>query len=250
MHGHEMTFEPARTAPADPQDPQTGNAPGLETTGITVPSFGWTGVAIALHRLQQQPAASIVVVRQADHLPLVVDVETNAYWWDTPLTAFPAEPVDIDVVVEAKDPAVEASRPPGTDLDALLWLIGNHSFLGELAWWLQRDDRYKLVRWPNFTMLAHTPEQMRMTAMLGYTFLPVGELANASESDPSEARRLVNAFSLMRLLRAESPEPAAVAGAGSSSSSASASVDPEYVRVAPQPRRGGLFSRLRDRLGL
>jgi len=254
MHGHEMTFEPARTAPADPQAPHTGTAAGPETTGITVPSFGWTGVAIALHRLQQQPTASIVVVRQADHLPLVVDVETNAYWWDTPLTAFPAEPVDIDVVVEAKDPAVEASRAPGTDLDALLWLIGNNSFLGELAWWLQRDDRYKLVRWPNFTMLTHTPEQMRMTAMLGYTFLPVGELANASESDPAEARRLVNAFSLMRLLRAESPGPAAVAAgsssSASSSSASSSSSDPEYVRVAPQPRRGGLFSRLRDRLGL
>jgi hypothetical protein len=253
MHGHDMTFPPARTAPADPQHPRTGDAPGLETTGITVPSFGWTGVAIALHRLQQQPTASIVVVRQEGHLPLVVDVETNAYWWDTPLTAFPAEPVDIDVVVEPKDPAVEASRAPGTDLDALLWLIGNHSFLGELAWWLQRDDRYKLVRWPNFTMLTHTPDQMRMTAMLGYTFLPVVELANASESDPAEARRLINAFSLMRLLRAESPEPAAVAasaaGAGAGAGTGADS-EPASVRPAPQLRRGGLFSRLRDRLGL
>jgi hypothetical protein len=240
MHGHEMTFDPARTAPAASQAPFTGDSRSPETTGITVPSFGWTGVAIALHRLQQQPTSSIVVVRQADHLPLVIDLETNAYWWDTPLTAFPSEPVDIDVVVEPKDPAVEASRAPGTDLDALVWLIGNHSFLGELAWWLQRDDRYKLVRWPNFTMLAHTPEQMRMTAMLGYTFLPVGELANASESDPAEARRLINAFSLMRLLRAESPEPSEVA----------VSADPVYVPPAPQQRRGGLFSRLRDRLGL
>jgi hypothetical protein len=240
MHGHEMTFEPARTAPAAPRDPLTHEARSPETTGITVPSFGWTGVAIALHRLQQQPTSSIVVVRQADHLPLVVDLETNAYWWDTPLTAFPAEPVDIDVVVEPKDPAVEAARAPGTDLDALLWLIGNHSFLGELAWWLQRDDRYKLVRWPNFTTLAHTPDQMRMTAMLGYTFLPVGELANASESDPAEARRLINAFSLMRLLRAESPLPTEVAAASVPASAPS----------APQQRRGGLFSRLRDRLGL
>jgi hypothetical protein len=240
MHGHEMTFEPARTAPAAPRDPLTHEARSPETTGITVPSFGWTGVAIALHRLQQQPTSSIVVVRQADHLPLVVDLETNAYWWDTPLAAFPAEPVDIDVVLEPKDPAVEAARAPGTDLDALLWLIGNHSFLGELAWWLQRDDRYKLVRWPNFTTLAHTPDQMRMTAMLGYTFLPVGELANASESDPAEARRLINAFSLMRLLRAESPLPAEVAAASV----------PAVTSAAPQQRRGGLFSRLRDRLGL
>ena len=217
--------------------PRHGSGPA--TTGITVPSFGWTGVAMALHRLQQEPSPSIVTVRVAGHLPLTIDVETNAYWWDTPLTAFPTEPEDLEVVTTAKDLAQEAARAPGTDLDGLLWLIGNHSFLGELAWWLQRHDRYRLVRWPNLTTLPHTPDQMRMTAMLGYTFLPVEELANASETDPAEARRLVNAFSLMRLLRSERPEVVETATA-----------QEPVPTAAPQAQRGGLFRRLRDRLGL
>lgn len=248
MHGHETTTGPTRTSPPDPfGDVLTGGYAGSRagtgpaTTGITVPSFGWTGVAIALHRLQQEPSASIVTVRVPGHLPLTIDVDANAYWWDTPLEAFPTDPTDVEVVTVAKDPAQEATRQPGADLDALLWLIGNHSFLGELAWWLQRHDRYRLVRWPNLTTLPHTPDQMRMTAMLGYAFLPVDELANAAETDPAEARRLVNAFSLMRLLRSESPAPADLAGT------------PEpVVDPAPlvRPQRGGLFRRLRDRLGL
>lgn len=218
--------------------------PETTTTGITVPAFGWTGVAIALHRLQTDPSPSIVTVRVPGHLPLVIDVETHAYWWDTPLAAFPTEPGDIEVVVDTKNPDVEAARAPGTDLDALLWLIGLNSFLGELAWWLQRHDRYRLVRWPNFTMLTHDGDQMRMTAMLGYAFLPVDELANASESDPSEARRLINAFSLMRLLRSESPVAAEVA-AGVTTEPAPA---PALMPVSTGKR--GLFGRLRDRLGL
>lgn len=242
MHGPETIPGPERTGPRDPFAPPTafdGAFPA--TTGITVPSFGWTGVAIALHRLQQAPTSSIVTVRVPGHLPLVIDVETNSFWWDTPLVHFPTDPVDVEVATTAKDPAVEATRAPGSDLDALLWLIGNHSFLGELAWWLQRHDRYRLVRWPNLTTLPHTPDQMRMTAMLGYAFLPVDELANAAETDPSEARRLVNAFSLMRLLRSESPDRSDVLGT------------PEPVLApapSPQRQRGGLFRRLRDRLGL
>lgn len=250
MHGHETTFEPARTASAAPQAPLTSDAGSPGTTGITLPAFGWTGVAIALHRLQQQPAASIVVVHQAGRPPLVVDVESNAYWWDAPLAAFPAEPVDVEVVVEAADPADRATRAPGADLDELLWLIGNHSFPGELAWWLQRDDRYQLVRWPSFTALPHTPEQLRMTAVLVDASLPVVELASATGSDPAEARRLVNAFSLMRLLRAESPEPAGSgSGAGAGAASSSGWAAPAGV-PAHERRRAGLFARLRDLLGL
>lgn len=238
MHGTETT-----TSPGWPRHPAAvtvtaRHATGTPTSGITVPSFGWTGVAMALHRLQQQPTSSIVTVRVPGHLPLTIDVEAHAYWWDTPLADFPTEPCEVEVVTTAKDPAQEASRAPGGDLDALLWLIGNHSFLGELAWWLQRHDRYRLVRWPNLTTLSHTPDQMRMTAMLGYTFLPVEELANASDAEPAEARRLVNAFSLMRLLRSETPAVADTATAQ----------EPSPAPATALPRRGGPFRRLRDRL--
>ncbi|GAB2979938.1 hypothetical protein [Frigoribacterium salinisoli] len=238
MHGTETTTGLDR--PHHPATAAARHASDAPTSGITVPSFGWTGVAMALHRLQQQPSPSIVTVRVPGHLPLTIDVEANAYWWDTPLADFPTDPREVEVVTTAKDPAQEASRAPGSDLDALLWLVGNHSFLGELAWWLQRHDRYRLVRWPNLTTLPHTPDQMRMTAMLGYTFLPVEELANASDTDPAEARRLVNAFSLMRLLRSETPDVADTATAQ----------EPPIATATTAPPRGGLFRRLRDRLGL
>jgi hypothetical protein len=239
MPGHEMTFPPARTAPAAPRDPWADDACSPATTGVTVPSFGWTGVAIALHRLRQQPTPSVVVVRQLGHAPLVVDVEAHAFWWDSPLSAFPAEPVDIEVTVEPRD-AADTSRPPGTDLDALLWLVGTNSFPGELAWWLQRDDRYELVRWPDPAVVALTPAQARMTAMLDCSSRPVGELADAGAADPAEARRLVNALSLMDLLRAESP------GRGG----AAAGAEPGRDAPAPRSLLGGLVGRARDLLGL
>jgi len=238
MQGTETTI--GTGWPRDPAPVTARHASDAPTSGVTVPSFGWTGVAMALHRLQQQPTSSLVTVHVPGHLPLTIDVEAHAYWWDTPLAEFPTDPLELEVVTTPKDPAQEAARAPGHGLDALLWLVGNHSFLGELAWWLQRHDRYRLVRWPDLTALPHTPDQRRMTAMLGYTYLPVAELANAGDADPSEARRLVNAYSLMRLLRSETPDAADTATAQ----------EPAPTPATAPPRRGGPARRLRDLLGL
>jgi hypothetical protein len=135
--------------------------------------------------------------------------------------------------------AVGRRRHHRHPLHTLLWHIGLNSFPGELAWWLQRDDRYRLVRWPNFTTLAHTPDHVRMTSLLGYASLTVDELAEQANVAPAEARRLVTAFSLMRILRSESPDVALARPALQRETTA----QPTAV-----PARGGLFRRLLDRL--
>jgi hypothetical protein len=121
---------------------------------------------------------------------------------------------------------------PGQNLDGLLWLIGINSFNGGRASWLAPDGRYKLSRWPNLTQHAHTMRQMHMMAILGNAYLSAVELADMAGVDESEAQRLINALSLMRILEHSIEVPAAVVA------------EPETTK------RESLFTRLRAKLGL
>jgi hypothetical protein len=204
----------------------------------SMPRFGWTRVAMALRPMWDAPD-EVLRVEVPGHEPLLVDVAADAYWWTTPTADMPVEPGDVRVGREARSADAVITGTPGTELHTLLWHIGLNSFPGELAWWLQRDDRYRLVRWPNFTTLAHTPDHVRMTSLLGYASLTVDELAEQANVAPAEARRLVTAFSLMRILRSESPDVALARPALQRETTA----QPTAV-----PARGGLFRRLLDRL--
>lgn len=199
------------------------------------PTIGWTEVAMAIHPLLTSPVPSLVRIDVAGHAPLTVDVEADAFWWQTPLAEFPSEPGDLRLSSEPKFGPGPSALEPGHALDGLLWRIGLSSFPGELAWWLQRDDRFRVVRWPNFTTLDHTPDQMRMTSMLGYAAMRVDELSSATGASLADARSLVNAFSLMRILRTEAPE----------------AVQTRVLRAEPAAAAPkSLFRRLRDRLGI
>lgn len=221
---------------------QLSGPDGLDTTeGIVdptpMPRFGWTRVAMALRPLRDS-RDEVLRVELAGHDPLVIDVASDCYWWTTRLDALPIDPEDVRVGREERDVEAAIENGPGSELHALLWQIGLHSFPGELAWWLQRDDRYRLQRWPNFTTLLHTPDHVRMTSLLGFAALTVDELAVQANVTPAEARRLVNAFSLMGILRSETPDVAMARPAFER---------PVQAAVAPVSR-GGLFRRLLDRL--
>jgi hypothetical protein len=204
----------------------------------SMPRFGWTRVAMALRPMWDAPD-EVLRVEVPGHEPLLVDVSADAYWWSTPTADMPVEPGDVRVGRESRSDDAVITGTPGTELHTLLWHIGLNSFPGELAWWLQRDDRYRLVRWPNFTTLVHTPDHVRMTSLLGYASLTVDELAEQANVAPAEARRLVTAFSLMRILRSESPDVALARPAFQRETTA---------QPAAVPARGGLFRRLLDRL--
>lgn len=240
--------------PVDQHHPVSSPQPdtsGFLGATVGLPRFGWTRVAMAL-RPMWDADEDLLRVEVAGHEPLVIDVSMNAYWWPTPLEQMPADPEDLRIGREPKGVESPATNAPGNDLDGLLWRIGLGSFPGELAWWLQRDDRYRLVRWPNLTMLPHTPDQVRMTSLLGMATMSVDELAERANVEPAEARRLVNAFSLMRILRSESPE-VSFAPPTFDRTVHAARVAQESAATTPVSTpapRTGLFRRLRDRLGL
>jgi hypothetical protein len=139
------------------------------------------------------------------------------------------EPGVIDVETEPVLPgAAPLFESNGRDLDGLLWMIGRAAFPGRPASWLRAGERYRLSRWPNITAFGITAEEVRMTALLGSGSYSATDLALDGGVSAADAQRLINAFSLMGILYS-------VAG------------EPEPVR--PPAARGGLFRRLRDRLG-
>ena len=192
---------------------------------------GWTGAAIAVRSILQISTPLLLRLSPSNEEPLYIDFRHHAYTWTVPIARFPASAASVEVETE---PAPPGSPPlfelPGQNLDNLLWAIGLHSFGGASASWLRAGERYRLTRWPNFTELPHTIDQMRMTSLLGTAPFTAGELAVAAGVDLVDAQRLLNALSLMALVR-EIPIEAG----------------DEPVVIAERPR--GLFARLRARLG-
>ena len=231
-------MEPAPMEPALP-DGAVDRVPVMSDDTGAMPRFGWTRVAMAL-RPMWDAQDDVLRVEIAGHEPLLIDVTANAYWWSTDLADMPIEPLELRVGRESREQDSAVTTTPGNELQSLLWHVGLNSFPGELAWWLQRDDTYRLQRWPNFTTLAHTPDHVRMTSMLGYASLTIDELAEQANVAPAEARRVVNAFSLMRILRSTAPDVAMARPA----------FDRPVVTATATaaPARGGLFRRLLDRL--
>jgi hypothetical protein len=110
--------------------------------------------------------------------------------------------------------------------------MGRNSFDGKVAFWLAPDERYRLTRWPNLTRHSHTMLHVKMIAVLGNTYASAAELAAFAGVDVSEAQRLINALSLMRILSSSSAAPAV-----------------PVVAQTAAAKRQSLFGRLRKRLG-
>lgn len=203
----------------------------------TAPSFprmvGWSHAAIAVDSVLRFSTPLLLKFEFESHGPLIIDFRYGSFTWSTPLDEFPVDAVQIGLVTQPLDP----QGPPVLDaqaqnLDGLLWLMGIHSFDGAPAFWLAPGGRYKLTRWPNLTRHSHTMRQMRMVAMLGNTYADASELAAQAGVEESEAQRLINALSLMRIL-SHSVETAA----------------PTVEEEPAAAKRQSLFERLRARLG-
>lgn len=213
---------------ADGADSEYDGAPDLAPQSL--PSvIGWASAAVAIHSVRRIPTPVLLRLDVVGFGALMVDFRHHAFEWETPLERFPEDPGA--VLVETHPTTPDGPAPfelPGRDLDGLLWLVGQHAFR-DRASWLWSDDRYRLTRWPNLAELPITLEQVRMTAMLGNVAATPAELAAAVGVPVESAQRLVNAYSLMGILRSA---PAAVAP----------------VAQATPPARG-LLARLRTRLG-
>jgi hypothetical protein len=211
-------------------------------------SVGWTPAAIAVNSSLHLSAPVHLRMTIDGHAPLLIDFGRNAFSWSTPLEQFPVDAVHTGletIPVAPGDPPFFA--PPGQDLDGLLWLIGLNAFAGARAFWLPAGERYRLVRWPNLTRHAHTMVQMQMLAALANAHAGTAELAALVGADESEARRLVNALSLMRILsRSAAP---AVEEAAAPTAPTATEAEAETTETADDRRRPGLFARLRRRLG-
>ena len=191
---------------------------------------GWTSAAIAICSILQFANPMVLRLGFDGHEPLLIDFQHRAYRWATPLENFPSDPGAIQVETEPVYPgAAPLFEANGRDLDGLLWMIGGAAFPGQPASWLRAGESYRLTRWPNITAFGITPDEVRMTALLGSGYFTASQLALQSGVTTTEAQRLLNAFSLMGILHS-------VVG------------EPEPVR--PPAARSGLFRRLRDRLGI
>ena len=193
---------------------------------------GWSSAATAIHAMRKLDTPVLLFLEVPELPTLILDFTHNVYVWDRPLQTLPVEPLHVGVYTQ---PVNDGDAPicllPGPNLDTLLWLIGLNSFEGALAWWLPEGERYHMARWPNLTEIPHTSDQMRMIAMLGNAYLTPLELARVSASSVAAAHRLLNALSLMGILKssAAAPEPT-----------------PRVEFTAVETH--GLFRRLRDRL--
>ena len=194
-----------------------------------IPATGWARLAMALHPLHGTSDA-IVLVDLADGSTIVIDWGRRDYWWHGG-SVVPIEPTITNVrLFRGAGARLPYMVEQPDDLQTLLWHVGVHAFPNAIAWWFADAARYQLSGWPDFTSVQHTPDQVRMTALLGTAPFTAGELAAAAGVDLVDAQRLLNALSLMALVREIPIE-----------------VGDEPTTVAERPR--GLFARLRARLG-
>jgi hypothetical protein len=196
-------------------------------------TVGWTQAAMAISSVMSMNTPVNLRMDIEMHGPLLIDFRHHAFSWSTPLEYFPVDAVHtrLETVPTSAD-APPFFELPGQDLDGLLWEMGINSFGGGAAFWLSPDDRYRLTRWPNLTQHSHNMSHVRMIAVLGNAYASTAELAAFAGVQRTEAQRMINALSLMRILSSSAAVPAAT--------------------MAPQTaadKRQSLFSRLRKRLG-
>jgi hypothetical protein len=196
-------------------------------------TVGWTHAVMAVHSVLSLKTPVHVRMDIEMHGPLLIDFRHHAFSWTTPLEYFPVDAVHTRLeTVPTSAEAAPYFELPGQDLDGLLWLMGINSFGGEAASWLSAGERYKLTRWPNLTRHSHNMSQVRMIAVLGNAYASTAELAAFAGVEELEAKRLINALSLMGILSRSSAVPAA-----------------PVVPQTAAAKRQSLFGRLIKRLG-
>ena len=167
------------------------------TRGGGVPAVGWARVAFVINSLRELPSA-VVIVETVDEERLVIDWGGRRFWWLSTGSALPEQPRIAGIrMARAPGSVVPTIRELPEPIDALLWHAGLLAFPGEIAPWLRADAAYRATGWPNFTVVAHGPEHVRMTALLSRRALTVEQLAKAARVEPSAASDFVNALALL-----------------------------------------------------
>jgi hypothetical protein len=224
--GRVMTFDSTHDTDLDVVEaPQLGG------------SEGWSQVSFAMNSILQLSQPVFMRIDVDNHEPLFIDFRHNAFVWSTELVDFPTNPQSVHFETEVADPdARPLFRLPGQNLNSLLWLLGQHAYPGHAAPWLNPGERYRLAQWPNLARHLHELSQMHMLAILGNGYFSASELATMAEVPEADAHNLINALSLLRLLRVSENVPALV-------------VPTPATEDEPEKVTTGLFARLRARLG-
>lgn len=188
----------------------------------------WGEVARTVQDALQRSAAVVITVVIGSREMLQIDIPRYNFEWLRPLNDFPVGATGLGI---ASHPAADFSATP-KNLDSLLWVLGNNAFGGTPASWLDPAQRVRLSRWPNMPRHMHSMQQMYMLAALGNAYFTASELAAAAKVSEPVAQDLINALSLMQLLKYSSEVAA-----------------PVIAVAPPQEQSKSLFARLRARLG-
>lgn len=198
-----------------------------------VPGGGWNDAARAMHAVQQLGVPMLMMVQPDGFPPIHIDFSRRSFHWRVPMEAFPPAPAFVQVESEPLPPGdTPPFRSAPRPLDALLWAVGQVAFDGARAPWLKPGERYRLASWPNLTGFTHSFDHMRMTAQLGNGFATVDELTQTARTEPEAAQRMINAYSLLGILRIGEPDVV------------------RAPRSSPVGRVSSLISRLRSTWGM
>lgn len=216
---------------------ESAHPAGFRDAPVAHPALsGWGSAATAIHAIQSMAVPMTLRLHVEDAGTVDVDFPNHAFAWDVALGDFPVHPASVALetlpVAAGEPPVIDL---PGRTLDPLLWLIRRNAFDGRPATWLDPTHRFRLSRWPNLAELGVPLDQVRVMAMLGNTFAGAAEISGAARVDIDEVWNMVNAFSVMGILRR---------AAGPVEAVAARPVAPSQ----PVAVRSGLFGRLLDRL--
>ncbi|MCJ2182060.1 hypothetical protein MTR62_04990 [Novosphingobium sp. 1949] len=211
---------------------------------------GWESLALTLLASQRGAREARLVIDFGQGAEALVDFAAERFACTVTPTALrsTAQPprfalLEPDMVFPAAFENVGTVRP----LETLLWIVGTRAFAGQLAPWLTPSHAYRVARWPDFTHVPHTIEELRLTALLASDHYTPAALFRAARVQPAHAANTLNAFSLMDRLavRKAAPRPAmAPSPAASARTTAATPIAP-----TPPPRAPGRFARLWSRLG-
>ena len=221
------------STPAAPTQTPTPAAQPASSVVTPAPggATGWEEVATQIKTLMEFPNSSVLHIAIEGQTILIIDPMYKAYTWNVPLNDFPTvigrSTYEVVKVAAGDPPALQGA---GSDLAPLLWLIGINAYSGEPAPWLRKNERYKLMRWPNLTEFNLSLDQIYITSMLGNTPASIDELVLSSGSDEKEVINTINALSLMGILSVH-PYQGAAGG------------------LRFKRKKNGLFSKLRQRIG-
>lgn len=114
-------------------------------------------------------------------------------------------------VLEPADAGRRAEALHGRNVDELMWTAGFHASNGRLMEGCNTYDVVQLQHWPNLTRLPHTPNTMRIVAMLTRHATSIALAHRLLKIEPAELYRVYSAArcaGLARVINGTAQEPA------------------------------------------